>query len=476
MSPQDPGTQSQTQLPLVAIVGRPNVGKSTLFNRLIRQRRAIVEAEPGVTRDRIYGEADWEDVRFRVVDTGGLVPGGVGMTGRIAEQVHRAISESSVLILLVDAREGVTGHDLEVAERARRSGKRVILAANKVDSPGQTVDLAGLYEVGLGDPIPISAYHGVNVDELLDAVISDLPRVEASESEGVRIAVVGRPNVGKSSLVNRLAEDERMLVDEVAGTTRDAVDVPCVWGGTPVVLIDTAGLRRRSRVERGIEFFSVNRALRSIRRCDVCVLMIDAVEGVASQDCRIAHLVEKEGRGCVIALNKWDLVLAADRDPRGVPKGEPRLREQHLDALRFRLTFLDYSQVVFTSALAGSGLGLLMQKVIEAAGELTRRAPTHELTELAARAFSEVPPRRGAVLRARYCAQVAVSPPTFAVFVNRPSLVTPSDERHVVARIRGAYGFTGVPLRLFIRKTQRRRKGASGEGLEVSAKAAEDEE
>jgi GTP-binding protein len=433
--------------PLVALVGRPNVGKSTLFNRLVEQPLAIVEDVPGTTRDRIYADAEWGGTTFTFVDTGGLVPDpSDDLTTLVRGQVEIAIAEAEVIIFLVDVIEGVTGSDLEIAALLRRSGKPVLLAVNKADNESRRRDAMEFYELGLGDPIPISAYHGTGTGDLLDALLKvGWSEVRQLPTKGTSVAIVGRPNVGKSSLLNYLLGQERMIVSETPGTTRDAVDSLIEWDGEQVTLIDTAGIRRRGRVAPGIERYSVIRALRAIQRADVALLLLDATEGVTEQDAHIAGYVVDEAKGLVLAVNKWDLV---EKDAYSV--------QYYTDEIRRALKFVAYAPLVFVSAITGQRVRKAMDMALEVQESRSTRVPTGELNRLVMDAVSRhsPPSKRGKRLKIYYATQVGTAPPRFVFFVNDPKLVHFSYRRYLENQLRQSFGFEGSPIRMSF---QRRR-------------------
>ncbi len=434
-------------VPVVAIVGRPNVGKSTLFNRILRQRLAIVHDEPGTTRDRLYARTEWRGRPFYLVDTAGLDPGAASeLEVAVQSQVRRAIEEASVIIFVGDARTGLTAADWEAADLLRASGKPVILAVNKAEGRPDRLDLADFYRLGLGEPVLISALHGVGIDTLLDRVVEALPPAEAVPEPEVfaRVAIVGRPNVGKSMLLNAIVGDERTTVSETPGTTRDMVDTLIEYDGRPILLIDTAGIRRRGRVQPGVERFSVLRAVAAIERCDVAVLLIDGTEGVTAQDAHIGGLIVDAYKGVVIAVNKWDLV----------PNKDTGAYEAHV---RSELKFLDYAPVVFISAKLRQGIGELMERVVLVRTERRKRVPTAELNELLGDIlFRHPPPRRGRrQLKIYYATQAETDPPTFVFFCNDPELVHFSYQRYIENQLRRAYGFVGNPIRLVFRPRSR---------------------
>jgi GTP-binding protein len=431
--------------PLVALVGRPNVGKSTLFNRLVEQRLAIVEDVPGTTRDRIYADAEWGGTTFTFVDTGGLVPdSGDDLSSMVRGQVEIAISEAEAIILLVDVKEGVTASDLEIAALLRRSGKPVLLAVNKADNESRRQEAVEFYELGLGDPIPISALHGTGTGDLLDALLQvGWAEMRQAPSQGTRIAIVGRPNVGKSSLLNSVLGQERMIVSETPGTTRDAVDSLAEWKGEEVTLIDTAGIRRRGRVSPGIERYSVMRALRAIQRADVVLLLLDATEGVTEQDAHIAGYVVDEAKGLVIVVNKWDLV-----------EKDTYTMQYYTDEIRRALRFVAYAPLVFVSAMTGQRVRKAMDLALEVQRSRTARVPTGELNRLISEAVSKhsPPSKRGKRLKIYYATQVGTAPPGFVLFVNDPRLVHFSYERYLENQLRRSFGFEGSPVRMVFRR------------------------
>lgn len=436
---------------VLAIVGRPNVGKSTLFNRIVGGRAAVVEAQPGVTRDRLHRDAEWAGVPFTVVDTGGIATVSDDMAARVTAQARRAIEEADVIIFLLDGRSGLLPEDREVAAILRRSAKPVIVAVNKVDRFDQPLPTAEFYELGFGEPIPVSAREGLNVGDLLDEAVALLPRDEPrtgdGEEEPTSVAIIGRPNVGKSSLLNALLGEERVIVSEVAGTTRDAVDTFLARGERRYVLIDTAGIRRKSRISEPIERYSVQRAQKAINRADVALLVLDAVDGVTAQDQRIAGLAEEAGRAIVIVVNKWDLVEKASDTV-----------DRYREAIRRELSFIGYAPVVFLSARTGQRVATVFPAIDRARDEFNRRVPTADLNRLLQDAFLATPPpsERGRRLRLLYATQAAVRPPTFVLFVNNPELATNAYRRYLENQLRRAWGFAGTPVRIIWRRRQAR--------------------
>ena len=431
--------------PLVALVGRPNVGKSTLFNRLIEERLAIVEDLPGTTRDRIYADAEWGGIIFVFIDTGGLVPDSADdLVASVRGQVQIAIDEAEVIIFLVDVEEGVTASALEIAHLLRRSSKPVLLAVNKADNESRRQEAMEFYELGLGDPFPISALHGTGTGDLLDALLKAAPSETWDvPTEGTRIAIVGRPNVGKSSLLNAILGRQRMIVSETPGTTRDAVDSVIEWNEEQVTLIDTAGIRRRGRVEPGIERYSVMRALRAIQRADVALLLLDATEGVTEQDAHIAGYVVDEAKGLVIVVNKWDLV---EKDTYTV--------QEYTFEIRRALKFVSYCPLVFVSATSGQRVKQAIDVALDVQQARSIRIPTGELNRLVGDVVARhaPPSKRGKRLKIYYATQIGVAPPSFVFFVNDPELVHFSYERYLENQLREAYGFEGSPLRISFRR------------------------
>ena len=439
--------------PIVALVGRPNVGKSTFFNRLIGQRKAIVEDIPGTTRDRLYGDAEWNGRQFTVVDTAGLLfeaddlPEGtpqVEIARHVREQAQIAIAEADAIIFMVDVVEGLTASDADVAEVLRSTYKPVVLAANKADNQGRALDAAEFYALNLGEPIAMSAYHGIGTGDVLDRVAEALPVVEQDEDEAaVKVAIVGRPNVGKSSLLNRLLGQERSVVSSVPGTTRDAIDTPIDVDGTQVLLIDTAGIRRRGKIEQGLEKYSVLRALRAIERADVALLLIDAEEGITAQDTHVAGMILEQLKGVAILVNKWDLIV---KDNETFNAFTRQVREA--------FKFIPYAPLLFISAKSGQRVDQVLPLALEIAQERQRRVPTSELNALLRDAVYDHPPtsiHKGAHLRLFYATQPQVAPPVFLFFSNNAEQIHWGYERYLENRIREAYGFTGTPIKIVFR-------------------------
>ena len=436
--------------PIVAIVGRPNVGKSTLFNRLLGERRSIVEDEPGTTRDRVYGTTDWAGVEFTVVDTGGLQDEQEATAGsqteiaqRTREQAHAAIGEADVIVFLVDARSGINAGDHEVAEMLRRADKPTILAANKAESGQRREMVFEFYELGLGEPIAVSAYHGTGTGDLLDRIVESLPEAEAEdEIEGPAIAIVGRPNVGKSRLLNAFLGQERSIVSDVPGTTRDSLDTVVNWAGQPVTLIDTAGIRRRGRVDRGIEQYSVLRSMRAIDRADVVLLVIDATEGFTAQDLHIAGYIAEQKKGVVVVINKWDLI-----------EKTTSTMDEYRQKARAALDFMPYAPLVFVSAKLGQRVNQVLDSALNVVAERQRRVPTAALNKMLKDAVAAHPPpsKPGKWLKFFYATQADVAPPTFIVFTNHPEQVHFSYRRYLENKLRETFGFDGTAIRMSFR-------------------------
>ena len=441
--------------PVIAIVGRPNVGKSTLFNRLVGRRQSLVRDVPGVTRDRLYGRVTFERWQATAIDTGGFDPLSTEpLIEAVRRQVDAAIAEADVVLFVVDARVGATALDVEIASLLRRADRPVILVANKVESDAQTADVGELFSLGVGEPVPVSAEHGRGVAELLEIVrdrAPEPPPESLRSSPPVHIAIIGRPNAGKSSLVNAMVGAERVLVHDAPGTTRDAVDTALEVDGRPYVLVDTAGIRRKGRVSEALEKLSVVMALKSLERCQVALIVLDASEGLAAQDAHIAGYAHEAGRASIVVVNKWDLV----------PAGMVRKAEV-IEQIRDRLPFLDYAPICFTSALRGEGLADVFTTIDEVAQAARRRVPAAEVTAVIREAMDRRPITiRGAALTLQAAAQVSSGPPTFALRVNRPDEVHFSYERYLVKSLRRVFDFTGSPIRLSLRKaTGARPRGA----------------
>lgn len=434
--------------PVVAIVGRPNVGKSTLFNRLAGGRKAIVEDMPGVTRDRLYDSAEWLGREFMVIDTGGIrFDEGELFTREVKWQAELAIEEADVIVFVVDTKDGITHEDEQVAAILRKSRKPVVLAANKVENFDKQLEYYEFYNLGLGDPVPVSAMHGRNTNDLLDAVVSHFAPLSAyqEDEEAVKIAIVGRPNVGKSSLVNSLLGEERVIVSDVPGTTRDAIDTPFKYGGNKYILIDTAGIRKKSRIKEPTEKYSVVRSLKSVERADVVITMLDATEGVNEQDQRIAGYVHEQGKANIIVVNKWDLV---EKDERTMNKFDKDIRED--------LKFMAYSPILYVSALTRKRIYKILELADFVVEQHNRRISTAELNKVINEAMllNPLPGGGGRRIKIFYCTQVRTAPPTFVLFANNPEMVHFSYLRYLENTLRSNFGFEGTPINLVLRKRE----------------------
>lgn len=435
--------------PIVAIVGRPNVGKSTLFNRLVGGRTAIVEDTPGVTRDRIYRDSEWLNRAYTLIDTGGIdfLSKDETILGQVRKQAQLAIREADVILFLVDGRSGLTSDDENLAELLRRAHKKVIPVINKIEDFTKKEELYDFYRLGLGEPIPVSAAHGMNIGDLLDVMIGHFPPRDDDEGEPdiIKIAVVGRPNVGKSSLVNIILGQERVIVSDVPGTTRDAIDTPFTRENQRYILIDTAGMRRRGNIEEPTERYSVIRALRAVDRSDVVLLVIDGVEGVTEQDKKIAGYVHEAGKGAVIVINKWDLV---EKDEKTMHKYET--------AIRGELGFMQYAPTIFVSALTRQRVVKIIDLVNFVSEQQTHRISTSVLNEVVSEAAQLNPPPsdKGKRLKILYCTQVGIKPPHFVLFVNEPELMHFSYQRYLENVFRENFGFEGTPIRISVRKRE----------------------
>ncbi|MBQ3282213.1 MAG: ribosome biogenesis GTPase Der [Eubacterium sp.] len=430
----------------VAIVGRPNVGKSTFFNKLIGERRSIVDDTPGVTRDRVIGECEWGRYKFSLIDTGGLEIGNnEGYMPHIRQQVELAVETSAVIVMVTDIRAGVTAADQELATMLRQTGRPVVLAVNKVDSIGELpADFYDFYSLGLGEPFPISSVHGHGTGDILDEICKylDEPSDEEEEDDSIKVAIIGKPNAGKSSLVNRIIGDERVIVSDVAGTTRDSIDVEFENEQGKFVFIDTAGMRKKGRITDNVERFSVMRALAAVDRANVCVIMIDATEGFSEQDSKIAGYAHEQGKGCIIAINKWDLVEKDD-------KTMDEQRKKYMNDF----SFMGYAPIIFISAKTGQRVDRLLELIKFVDEQNAMRITTGALNELLARATARVEPPsdKGKRLKIYYITQPTTRPPAFAVFCNDPELFHFSYQRYLENQIREAYGLEGTPIRLMIR-------------------------
>mgnify|MGYP000099552312 FL=1 len=433
--------------PVVAIVGRPNVGKSTLFNALAGERISIVQDTPGVTRDRIYADVTWLNHSFSMIDTGGIeMDSKDKMLKHMREQADIAIDTADVILFLVDVRQGLVDADFKVADMLRKSGKPVILVVNKVDNFEKYMpDVYEFYNLGIGDPHPISAASKLGIGDMLDAVMElfDLEKIEEEEDDRPKIAIVGKPNAGKSSLINNLLGENRVIVSDVAGTTRDAIDTEIVYNGTEYVFIDTAGLRRKSKIKENIERYSIIRTVAAIERSDVVILMIDATEGVSEQDAKIAGIAHDRGRGLIIAVNKWD---AIEKDNHTVKEYTKKVRDI--------LSFVPYAEIIFISALTGQRTKKIFDLLETVIVNHAMRIQTGVLNEILmeAVALQQPPSDKGKRLKLFYMTQVSTKPPTFVLFVNKKELMHFSYQRYIENRIRDTFGFMGTPIRIFIRE------------------------
>ncbi|HLQ70843.1 MAG TPA: ribosome biogenesis GTPase Der [Bacillota bacterium] len=431
----------------VAIVGRPNVGKSTIFNRLIGERTSIVEDVPGVTRDRLYAQAEWLNHVFNVIDTGGIDIGNETILMQIREQAEIAIDEADVIIFLVNGQEGITAQDEEVAKLLYKSNKPVVLAVNKMDNPEMRMEIYEYYSLGFGEPFPISGSHGLGLGDLLDAVVKKFPIIKQDDIEEdiISFSVIGRPNVGKSSLVNAVLNEERVIVSDIEGTTRDAIDTKVEKDGDHFVIIDTAGMRKRGKVYETTEKYSVLRALKAIERSDVSLVLIDAETGIREQDKKIAGYAHDAGRGIVIVVNKWD---AIEKKQESMKEFETKIREHFL--------FLDYAPIVFLSAKTKMRLHTLIPAIKLASENHAKRVQTTILNDVImdALAVKPTPTIKGRRLKILYATQVSVKPPSFVIFVNDPELMHFTYKRFLENKIREAFGFVGTPIKIFTRRRQ----------------------
>ncbi len=432
--------------PLVAVVGRPNVGKSTLFNKIIGKRVAIVEDTPGVTRDRLYGEAEWLNYEFTIIDTGGIEPIKDDIISKqMRIQAQLAIDTADVILFLVDGREGITAADEEVAHMLRKSKKPIVLAVNKVDAPKFEDSVYDFYSLGIGNPITISSEQGLGLGDLLDAVVADFPPSDGEAgADACNIAFVGKPNVGKSSLVNALLGQERTIVSDIPGTTRDAIDTPFSWNGQDFVLVDTAGIRRKRSIEdESIERYSVIRSLGAIRRANIVFTVVDAAQGLSEQDVKIAGYVHEEGKASVLVVNKWDLI---EKDTHTMNEFKKKLAVD--------LAFMEYVPMIFISAKTGQRVNKVLELGLEAYAQNSKRITTGTLNDVLAEAveMNEPPSDKGRRLKIYYATQVSVNPPTFLLFVNDPGLMHFSYKRYLENYFRKSFGLTMTPIRIGIRE------------------------
>lgn len=428
----------------IALVGRPNVGKSTIFNRLIGQRKSIVEDTPGVTRDRIYGILDWLTLQYRLIDTGGIQIEDQPFSEEINMQVEIAIEEANVIVMIVSAKEGITSDDVAIARKLKKSNKPIILAVNKADNESLRMNIYEFYELGLGDPIPISGAHGLGLGDLMDIAVKDMPDQKIPDYEGITsFCVIGRPNVGKSSLVNAILKEDRVIVSDVQGTTRDAIDTPFKFNDKEYMIIDTAGIRKRGKIYENIEKYSILRAQSAIERANVVLVLIDGELGIREQDKHVAGLAHEAGKGVIIVYNKWDTVEKDDKTMNKITK-----------EIRAHFKYLDYAPIAFVSAKTGSKVNQLIPLIDTVHDYCTMRIATNVLNDviLDAQMMNPPKPHNGRQLKILYSSQVAVEPPTFVLFVNDPELFHFSYKRYLENKLRKAFGFVGTPLHIMARK------------------------
>ncbi len=439
--------------PLVAVVGRPNVGKSTLFNKISGERISIVEDIPGVTRDRIYSDVSWLDKHFTLIDTGGIEPDSKDeILSKMREQAQLAIEMADVVVLMTSVKEGVTANDYEVARMLMKAGKKIVLAVNKVDNIGEPpMEFYEFYNLGLGDPIAISSANGLGIGDLLDEITNLFPddADTAEDEEEIKVAVIGRPNAGKSSLINNIMGEERVIVSDVAGTTRDAIDTHYEKDGDKFLFIDTAGMRKRGKIDESIERYSVVRSLAAVDRSDVCVIMIDGTEGIAEQDTKIAGYADKQGKACIFAINKWDIVKKNDKT-----------MNVFKDKIRETFAFMSYASMMFISAKTGQRVGKLLEEIKFVNEQHKRRITTGMLNDVINEAVNkqQPPSDKGRRLRIYYGTQASVAPPTFVLFVNDKELFHFSYKRFIENQIRENFGFDGTPIRFIIRERTKSEK------------------
>lgn len=431
--------------PIVAVVGRPNVGKSTFFNKIVGRRVSIVEDTPGVTRDRIYAEAEWNGIKFDLIDTGGIEPDSKDIIlSQMREQAQMAMDMADVILFIVDGKDGITTADEEVAGMLRRTGKKIILLVNKIDNPRKIPDnFYDFYALGLGEPIPVSSVNMLNLGDVLDDIVKSFPDNKYEETDDIKVSVIGKPNVGKSSLINALVNDNRVIVSPIAGTTRDAIDTPFEWEENKYLLIDTAGIRRKSKVNEDIERYSVIRSIAAIERCDVCLVLIDAEEGLTEQDKKIAGEAHEAGKGIVVVVNKWDLVHK-----------ETNTMRDYRRKIESELLFMSYAPVIFISALKKERLGEVMAMVKFVAEKRALRVPTGQLNSLIADAvlMNQPPADKGKRLKVYYATQIGVKPPLFAFSINDRELMHFSYARYLENKIRAAFGFEGTSIKFLFRE------------------------
>lgn len=428
----------------IAIVGRPNVGKSTMFNRILGERKSIVDDTPGVTRDRIYGKSEWLTREFMLIDTGGIQIDEQSFGQEINMQVELAIDEADVIIFLASAKEGITNDDAAIAKRLRKSGKPIVLAVNKADNESLRYGIYDFYSLALGDPIPLSASHGTGLAEVLDEAVRQLPQKNlAEQNETITFCVIGRPNVGKSSLVNAILKEDRVIVSDIEGTTRDAIDTPFEYEGKSYTIIDTAGMRKRGRIYENIEKYSVLRAVSAIARADVALFLIDGSQGIREQDKHVAGVAHNEGKGLIIVYNKWDVV---SKDEKTMAEITKKIREQ--------FKYLDYAPIVFVSALTGAKVTKIIPLIDEVYAAYSRRISTSTLNEviLDAQMINPAKPHNGKQLKIYYASQVSTCPPHIVLFVNDPQLLHFSYTRYIENRLRESFDFVGTPIKITARE------------------------
>ncbi|MCD8327249.1 MAG: ribosome biogenesis GTPase Der [Lachnospiraceae bacterium] len=441
----------KSSYPIVAVVGRPNVGKSTFFNVMAGSNISIVKDTPGITRDRIYADVSWLNYHFTLVDTGGIEPDSKDIIlSQMRSQAQIAIDTADVILFMVDVKQGLVDTDGKVADMLRRSKKPVLLVVNKVDAPvKQMADVYEFYNLGIGDPWPVSSVNRTGIGDMLDELVKYLPEEAETgeEDDRTRVAIVGKPNVGKSSLINKLLGEERLIVSDIAGTTRDAVDTEVTYHGKPYIFIDTAGVRRKNKIKEDLERYMIIRAVSAIERADVVVLMIDATEGVTEQDAKIAGIAHERGKAIIVAVNKWD---AIEKNDKTIYRFQEKIRQT--------LSFMSYAEIVFISALTGQRLGKLYETIDMVAANHAMRISTGVLNEILAEAaaMQQPPSDKGKRLRMYYITQVSVKPPTFVIFVNDRELMHFSYTRYIENKIREAFGFRGTPLHFIIRERSKK--------------------
>lgn len=440
--------------PVVAIVGRPNVGKSTFVNRLVGSRNSIVDDLPGVTRDRIYFDVEWQHRHFTVIDTGGIIPGDEDeIMVSIFDQARIACEEADKIVFLVDGKAGINPVDFDIANILRRSGKKVFLAVNKLDNPESLLMTGDFYQLALGEPIAISALHGnAGVGDLLDMICEDF-EIDSEKSEDdkrIKIAIVGRPNAGKSSIVNSLLNEDRVIVSDVSGTTRDSIDSYITYNDREFIIVDTAGIRKKAKVDYGVEKFAVDRAIRSIRDCDVAVLVIDAAEGISDQDKKISSIITEAGKGIIIAVNKWDLI--EDKKSNTINKFDKMLSNE--------IPFLEYAPKIFISAKTKQRLNQIFDKSAEVYEQATKRVSTGLLNKVVKELYALNPPAtvKGKRLKLLYSTQAGIQPPSFVLFANNADLLKDHYKRYIENKLREAFGFFGTPIKIFVRERSEKDK------------------